>query len=110
MINIKRSYRDLDNLLTGLEQDILDLDDRELNTETELLFGRVQVVRDVIEDGLQSRVSVDQPFSDRRATQSPHGWKQFPMAPRHCPYQAASAKNENCWRSSLPTVRVFQDN
>ncbi len=71
MINIKRSYRDLDNLLTGLEQDILDLDDRELTTETELLFGCVQVVRDVIEDGLQSRVSVDQPFSDRRATQSP---------------------------------------
>ena len=30
MTSEKWSYRDLDNLLAGLEQDILDLDDRQL--------------------------------------------------------------------------------
>ena len=81
MTNEKRSYRGLDNLLAGLEQDILDLDDRELDAETDLFFGRVRGARDVIANGLRSRVSVDQPSSDHGAARA-HG------RPETVPYDA----------------------
>ena len=71
MTNENRSYRGLDNLLAGLEQGILDLNDRELDADTDRFFGRVRSVRDVIATGLRSHVSVDRPSTDRGAA-SPH--------------------------------------
>ena len=70
MTSEKRSYRDLDNLLTGLEQDILDLDDRQLEARADRFFGSVRSVRDVIATGLRSRVSVDRPSTDRGAARA----------------------------------------
>ena len=81
MTNEERSYRGLDNLLTGLEQDILDLDDRELDAETDRFFGSVRSVRDVIANGLRSRVSLDQSSTDRGAAQAQGG-------PETVPYEA----------------------
>ena len=65
-----RSYRDLDNLLAGLEQDILDLDNRQLETRTERFFGSVQSVRDVVATGLRSRAAVDGPFTEHGAARA----------------------------------------
>ena len=52
-----RAYRRLDNLLTGLEDNILGLDDREVTSESTQLFGRIQGVRAVIDDNLEFRIS-----------------------------------------------------
>lgn len=65
MVDIKRGYRGLDNLLSGLEQDILELDRRGLDAETGLFFGRVQGVQDIIESSLRFQFSDDQPYSER---------------------------------------------
>ena len=70
MTSEKRSYRGLDNLLAGLEQDILDLDDRDLDTGTDRVFSSGRSARDVIADGLRSRVSVDRPSTDRGAART----------------------------------------
>lgn len=67
MTSEKRSYRSLDNLLAGLEQDILDLDDRDLDAGTDRFFGSVRSARNVIADGLRSHVAVDRPSTDRGA-------------------------------------------
>ena len=72
MTNEIRSYRNLDNLLAGLEQDILDQDDQELDAETARFFGSIRSGRDVIANALRSRVSVDQPSTNRGAARA-HG-------------------------------------
>ena len=75
MTDEKWSYRDLDNLLAGLEQDILDLDDRKLETRTERFFGSARSVRDVVATGLRSRAAVDGPSTDHgvaRTRRRPH--------------------------------------
>ena len=79
MISEERSYRDLDNLLAGLEQDILDLDDGQLEAPTDLFFGSVRSVRDVIAAGLRSRASVDRPSTDHGAARAP----RRPVMPPH---------------------------
>ena len=70
MTSEKPSYRDLDNLLTGLEQDILHLDDQQLEAHADQFFGSVRSIRDVIATGLQSRVSVDRPSTDHGAVRA----------------------------------------
>ena len=52
-----RAYRRLDNLLSGLEDNILGLDDREVTSESTQLFGSIQGVRAVIDDNLAFRIS-----------------------------------------------------
>ena len=64
------SYRDLDNLLTGLEQDILHLDDQQLEARADQFFGSVRSIREVIATGLQSRVSVDRPSTAHSAARA----------------------------------------
>ncbi|MCY4560110.1 MAG: hypothetical protein OXF79_27860 [Chloroflexi bacterium] len=82
MTSRKRSYRNLDNLLAGLEQDILELDDRELDADTGRFFGSGRSARDVIAAGLRSRVSVDRPPKDRGAARA-HRRPETP--PREAP-------------------------
>ena len=53
-------YSRLDNLLAGLEEDVLGLDDREVVAETTQLFGSGQDVRATIRDILQSHGHVDE--------------------------------------------------
>ena len=70
MTSKKWSYRDLDNLLAGLEQDILDLDDRQMETRTERFFGSIRSVRDVVATGLLSLAAVDRPSTEHGAARA----------------------------------------
>ena len=70
MTSEKPSYRDLDNLLTGLELDILHLDDQHLEARADPFFGSVRSIRDVIATGLQSHVSVDRPSTAHGAARA----------------------------------------
>ena len=79
MTSEERSYRDLDNLLAGLEQDILDLDDGQMEARTDRFFGNVRSVREVIAAGLRSRVSVDRASTDHGAARA----RRRPVTPPH---------------------------
>ena len=54
----KPAYRRLDKLLSGLEQNILRLDDREVISESKQLFGSGRHVREILDANLQYPIPV----------------------------------------------------
>ena len=59
MRNEKHTYQFLDNLLSGLEESILELGDQQIDVESIQLFGSVQEVRHVIATSLQPFAFLD---------------------------------------------------
>ena len=85
MRNEKHTYQYLDNLLSGLEEGILDLDDQQIDVESIQFFGSIRDVRDVIATSLQPFEFIDvldeDHITDRTHGQSKRSQSKIPAIP-----------------------------